>query len=997
MSQGTSPSSPSVNPSRNAISAGFIAKYFGVEQCAPYANLEENPKGQQIAGKTYSKPLTNPLHLAVGREFEEEQLSVIGSGAKRVYGPTSEHGIPTDGPATDGSWDSDYADATVEFARLVQTVAGDDHTDRPTVAWQAKLFGQIGVWPVKGKTDLVVLVPGGPGDDYDVKVYILEAKSSVTERTEHRIQATVYAQLIQQAVANLSVDVALTGAIVNPEQSLTTTPRADLDTFGFGTMSATLDAALDANGALTEAIDGDYDAMPRRLGPRCAACPHEQVCLTHELETDGLGLGLLQLDEGLQETLADIGVETLADLASLVDLSNVWRYGEVDEWNDIQFADGNLDGRPIEDVVEEIRERTNISNLRQLCVGAARFVDEMDPTNHDYWPAAIQGSGYGLPADDPSHVGDEQYPADSLIKVFVIVVPDPVRDCVAAMAAHVTSSEGEDAVVAYPTRLPRDERPKEVRERTLLHRFFKQLGQSIAQVAPDISGHTDPDGNVYDSDEGFPHLYFYDERQRQALMDAVRSHESLREATAVRSLLGLRGAITGRDTTDVPDQQMVSVLSRDLRQRFAMRAIGLGLVQTVAQFHDGDGWFGWDVQPYGQHGSEPSLTDIFASDLFEVAVDYSVHSGTVSVDHAGSPDPISGRSEHQFDGSYPLANRHPTTLPAVYIWAERDKLTTRWATSKKEERAIQRYRYRTDAQQKLIRQEDIETLLQRMAAALAHIERGVEVPVKEKTKPWHYNDAGKDAKVPKAPLDVSQLTQIGTQQGSLASTVQEYALLEHDTGVDAAVHRYRRPLDERVESGRSLVFEATDAWEESVDRYPDYFDITNDYLKGDIIDPTTIGIGNGAGRTIPQSVEQGDWMVLSEVDLSQSPPRIRPFSDGDRARLVHSTVVKIEALDKEAGTIELQEFGDWLEKDDPCVTWHRSPEVLDGTASRPAPQPAPDNVTTYFQAGRVYVLDTFADSLDKMRAFTALERAAESDPGQSGNSLYEHIADLYNR
>lgn len=982
---------PSIRSPRNRISAGFIAKYFGVEQCGPYANLEENPSGQLVANQTYSKPLTNPLHLAVGREFEQEQLSMASSNAGRVYGPTTEHGIPVDGPSADGSWADDYADATVEFAELVQEVATDDQTARPTVAWQAKLLGEIGDWPVIGKADLIELVPGGPSDSYDVQIYILEAKSSVTERTEHRVQATVYAQLIQQALSGLSIDVTLTGAILNPEQSLTTTPLADLETFEFGTMNATLDAALGPDGRLTEAIDGDYTEMERRLGPRCAACPHEQVCLTHELETEGLGLGLLQLDEGLQETLEDIGVENLSDLATLVDFTDVWRYGEVDEWEDISFADGYLHGEPIEEVVEDVRERTNITNLRQLCVGAARFVDEVDPSNSDYWPAAIQGAGYGLPADDPGVVGDQQYPANSLIKVFIIVVPDPVRDCVAAMAAYITSSEGEDSIVAYPTRLPRDEQQKEIHERSLLNRFFTKLGRAVEELAPDISNETNEDGDYYDLDEGFPHLYFYDERQRQALMDAVRRHESLREATSVRSLLGLRGAIAGRDTTDVPDQEMVSVISRDLRQRFAMRTIGLGLVQTVGQFHDGDNWFGWDIQPYGQHGSNPSLTEIFAADLFEVAVDYSMSSGSVSISHRGNPNTISGQSENQFGGSYPMANRHPTTLPVAYIWAQHNKLTPNWATSPEEEQAIRRYQYRTDNQQDRIREGDIKTLLKRMAAALAHIERGVEVPATNN----RYDDAGKDAKVPKAPLDVSELTDIDRQEGSLASTVQEYALLEHDAGVDTAIHRYRQPLDERVESGRSLVLEASNAWEEEVDGFPDH--ITNSFLAGDTIDPTTIGIGDGTGRTIPQSVEEGDWMVLTEVDLSQSPPRIRPLSDGDRARLVHSTVVKVQDFDKERGTIELQEIGDWLGADDPCVTWHRSPEVLDGTANGPRPNPGPDNVTTYFQAGRVYVLDTFADSLDKMRAFRALERAAETQQGQSGNSLYEHIADLYNR
>jgi uncharacterized protein len=981
MSGNSSTSGSSTTPSRNPISAGFIARYFGLEKCAPFANLEENTDGRRIASQTYSKPLTNPLHLAVGREFEQEQLMAIGSLAERVYGPTDQHGLPSDGPRSDGSWDSDYGTATAEFVDLVKQVNEDGPQARPTVAWQAKLRGQISVWPVVGKADLVAIVPAASTDPYDVTIYVLEAKSSVTKRTSHRIQATVYGMLIEQALAGTEIDVNLEGSIVTPENELTgATDLSNLDAFAFSTMTATIRAALASDGSLTEAIDGDYDAMPRRLAPRCAGCPHEQVCLTQELETPGLGLGLLQLDEGLQETLVDIGISSLEDFADLVDLSGIDRYGEVDEWGDIPFAAGAAD------TVDEIRERTNISNLRKLAVGAARYVDEVSPGNADYWPGAIQGSGYGLPADDPSHIGDTQYPPNSLIKVFITVVPDPVRDCVGALAAHVSSSEGTDSVVAYPRRLPREPPQLDNQEQTLLFRFFKQLGATIERLAPDIGGIRGPNG-VYDSEEGFPHIYFYTEAQREALMNAVRRHDRLREADAVRSLLGLREAISDHDTTNIPDQKMVSVLSQELRGRFEMRFIGLGLVQTVAQFYDGEDWFGWDVAPYGQHGSEPSLTEIFAADLFELEVGYTHSGGAIDINHTGSPGVVSGDRQPQFGSSYPMANRHETTLPVAYIWAERDRLTPKWANDSQEEAAIQRYRYRTDSQTDRITQDDIETILKRISAALAHIERGLEVPANGSS----YPDAGKDAKVPKVPLEIPQLTQLSQGRGSLASTVQEYALLEHDSGLKRARYKYRQPLDERIESGRSLVFEATRAWEDTSGRYPDY------YLTGDIIDPNDIGVGGDIDRTIPRSVEEGDWMVITELDPTESPPRIRAL--GDRARIVRSTVVKIESMDDDTGRIRVNcmDTDAWLQSDTPCVTNHRNPEVIDGTASGSNPSPVPDYLETYLQAGRVYVLDEFADSIDKMRSFPALTAAADAQPGASGNSLYEHVSDLYNR
>ncbi|WP_338726998.1 hypothetical protein [Haladaptatus sp. DJG-WS-42] len=368
---------------------------------------------------------------------------------------------------------------------LVRGVANDSPRTRPSVAWQAKLRGRIGVWPVLGKADLVAIIPASPGDAHDVTIYILEAKSSVTKRTSHRIQATVYGLLIEQALKGTGIDAEMKGSIVTPENELSTTPLRDLDTFSFSTMASTLEAALSSNGSLTEAIGGDYDKMQRRLAPRCAACPHEQVCLTKELETSGLGLGLLQLDEGVQETLIDIGITSLREFADLVDLSGVNRYGEVDTWEDIPFSAG------AGGTVDAIRERTNISNIRKLAVGAARYVDEVDLGNHDHWPGAIQGSGYGLPADDLSHIGETQYPPHSLIKVFITVVPDPVRNCVAALAAHITSSEGEESIVAYPQRLPRNPPQLENQEQALLFRFFKRLGQVIGTLKPDISTETD--------------------------------------------------------------------------------------------------------------------------------------------------------------------------------------------------------------------------------------------------------------------------------------------------------------------------------------------------------------------------------------------------------------------------------------------------------------------------------------------------------------------------
>lgn len=78
----------------DSLGVGFIALEIGFKQCGPYTSLKKRSNSRRRGKRADYKPLTKALHRAVGREFEREQVLMIGCDIRRVYGVTDELSTP---------------------------------------------------------------------------------------------------------------------------------------------------------------------------------------------------------------------------------------------------------------------------------------------------------------------------------------------------------------------------------------------------------------------------------------------------------------------------------------------------------------------------------------------------------------------------------------------------------------------------------------------------------------------------------------------------------------------------------------------------------------------------------------------------------------------------------------------------------------------------------------------------------------------------------------
>jgi hypothetical protein len=392
--------------------------------------------------------------------------------------------------------------------------------------------------------------------------------------------------------------------------------------------------------------------------------------------------GTLLADAGDGWRARELGITGLRDLATVC----VW---PDDQWD--RRATSYVNPRPRDpELVTEILRETEVSNLMDLAQIAHRFLREIDPSYADEWEAYADtagpwsnyliGTGRNLPDDDPPENFSLEYPRKSLVRVYPYVQYDYVRNRVAFLAAKVTSTRYEESngggvfISAHPAELitPSDF-DKNREERRLLEEFFHQLNQTVEEVRPDLSV------EGYSEEVGFLHIYPYGNSQNQSLLDAVKRHPESEAAQALRTLLGYREEI---------DQEVVSVLRDEFRERHAFRYPGLGLVQTAAQFYSAGSKLDWESP------RDPDVTplkQVFDLDFFETAVPYEELSDRILMQFDGGlqipPDNLRGY--------YPVLGRHQEVLPLEYLYAteEFDIVQPDWADDDEMRRRIVRYRH----------------------------------------------------------------------------------------------------------------------------------------------------------------------------------------------------------------------------------------------------------------------------------------------------------------
>lgn len=904
------------------ISPTALGSFVKLERCGQYLGWKYLAEDLFEDDSPYDESLLSPLYSETGTQFEIEQLRALLNQRRVDVIIGSEEESPDDIPL-DETWDSVTGDtaeqqdtALTQIVEEIQT-AHEESGDYTAVCFQPPLEGPLGAWNIRGKADILVIRPARStqNEPGEVVVDILEVKSSSDEQTHHRIQGACYSKLIRDELSSeteLSADTTFRGRVVTRSNSISERGYQNLEWFSLEPTETDVQMLLQRGGRLDQTLfesDGDeldldavepVDAqeMTNRMSRRCTGCEFHDVCYTRAVQEDRPEL--LGFPEGTQDDLAEAGIETLGDLGDLVDYDRfIYPTNRASEH--VRIID--------EDGFERVRDDVGLKDLERYAIAADIFSRE---GSHDrpYHRSMIPDSGYNLPAGEPENTQAPDwmvsYPNRSLIRVYLFVQEDTLRERLVLLGGFVTNHRTEERqyVSAISDGLPGSQPgeqaadAKDTAERELIRRFLRGdenndgLVDAIQTVAPnDISAELDADDDGANLNEpGFVHLYLYSPAQRQALTRAAKRHvgDGDDEFEALRTFLGLRTEIDQQDI----DQEMVSVLQEEFVTRHLLRFLGFGIVQTVEQFERPDPsfeqgppayrtWgprrFNWEHEVEGERVALP-MWALFNEHLFENVVGYD-GDDRVSFDLESGLETTNVGNDYA--DQFPFAHRHTDNIPLEYVWGAFDELTPDWIEpesfddpekGQKLQELIHRFRWTGDGEGEgqRIEPRHLRALAEKMAEAIEHIEASISE--------WN-----KSATVPKQPLPLNRLLDLGFDEPELALTAREYMDLEHGARDRQLRRDWRQSIPYRVTEGRSVLFRCT---------APPESDDETHAIEGELWEP-----GADEVTHTESSISEGDWVVMTPVDDAQNPPveneeAVGKAGDIARMPLVHVTDIE---------------------------------------------------------------------------------------------------------
>jgi uncharacterized protein len=913
-----------------------------------YLQWEYNDTAQEVMEQRDWETSDPSLVLtSEGDTFEQTQLELLDTIETHLYG------IETSG--TDhldfaDTWADDVSVGTERVRELFERAASAPAHAPTTVVFQPHVSGRIGAYPIEGKGDMLLLESTEAG----VRPTILEVKSSSEQKVYHRYQATIYAILVEGLADELGVDLDLEddyvpAKIITPNNNLNDGVAA-ARSFDVGPYYAKLKLKLEEGGSFDQTLlDTTFEGTTNRIAQRCSGCEYESHCVSRAVESQSLEL--LGLQAGTQEALHELGVHTVSDFANLYDenfeSSVHWDYSTPEP------ADFDLARR--------VRQDAEVTNLQKRVQIAYRFLSEVDErygNNPDFYPTPLRGTGNDVPEDEHGDYDVDwtewkgaDYPSGSLIRVYPYVQQDHAQDRVTMLAARVacTHTGYEETIVVPPKSIPTAESEKRAEEDRLFTEFFDRLAQAVEEANPDFSGDPAFDDVEVPDEHGFLHLYFYSNEQRQALVDAIDDHRPSRWGRPIRTLLGLRAGI---------DQEMVTVFQDDFRRRWALRFPGLGTIQSTAQFQYDDEWFSWRPTVEGE---ERPLDEIFETGLFDGAVRYhSEHGGNlrgqVELDHSDERALWTPDDMRLAQWYYPVINRDADQIPVEYLWGVYGRLDEEIADDPED---IEPYLYRDDSTTDPITEDDVEELAGKFAGATEHIDRTLQST----------NRYATDKFVDKEPIPLEVLETYSFDSRNLQEVCIEYQQLEYQTDRDELTSYYRQPLAERVDTGASFIFRATDIDEDT------------NRIEGQLLESTASGYEPLSEKQAASlSVSDSDFMVLTRLD-PESGDRSEVTRKDRIENIANSTTVIISSLERDGSVAINSPFTNgWPYWGNYTVRhrgWSSDEDAIE------------EEWSTYVAEGETYVVDPMQDKITQNRAYEALENAVDTPVHRWVSQLYD--------
>lgn len=642
----------------------------------------------------------------------------------------------------------------------------------PTILTQARLSGKIKLFNVLGDADLIILYP----TDYGVHAHVIDIKSSWDEKPYQQLQTATYTILLRKILSDEDINFTIGGGIIYRETDLDSV--FDIDNkpeFHIETREGDVKRVLSEGGKFENAFNTDYDNLSISIEN---TSPYAEVTIVEAIENNDLGLlGLSPSEKKSLEKYHITTIEDMAELYNLIEDSKPYDYDEPEV------------NPAFRETVEKIQEDTSLSNrLPLISQQAQAYLGDLKP-DHEYahskpWFSWLKGVGSAeIPEDNPSFDTDLPMIKNNMIRVYLNIQYDHVRDSLLAISGRVDCGNYDGTPLTFSrvvSGINRDNRTwSGAFERELLEDSITDIFKSINLMA----GLTNQQNNAA------IHFYMYGEDEYDALYESIKKHQNtLSEASSMRKLL---------DSRDGIDQSIVSIIEPEIENRFALKQIDTSLPaiynrtfpnDAYAEFSNSD----WKISH--SNGSEINLKEAFKQQLFDFYTPIKQDSGklaTVLTDNNNTPDDF-----------YALLPRSGAQIPVEYFWAseEVDILDSSWANKKNQESVINSFRW-VDSSKKdtRISLSLCGLLSSKLTHTLHHVERSISY---------------RSTDIQKELIDVSNLSDFEPNRGDLASACFDYLDLEYLQTKKDAFDVYKEPFKKRILDGESLPIRITEIKED---------------------------------------------------------------------------------------------------------------------------------------------------------------------------------------
>lgn len=869
------------------------------------------------------RPLSSLL-ATTGNRFEEDIYDAIRNEAHKVieddWKGYSE--VEADSP---GAYAKVENDKTIisEIEEAAEREAGSE----PTLLFQAPFADEVGAFFIAGDADVIAI---WPEEGNSVRVRVFDIKASWEEKTYQQIQTATYTLLLRRLTKQTDTDCIVEGGIIYRETDYLPLDPDTLPSFTLSTREDDVKRLVREGGFIDTVVKTPLEEVEYSMGSG-ANTGYGETYYVDSVEDSHPRL--LELTRGEQKALEEAGLETVQDVAELIEPPEDTRPYKYD---DPPIRDDK------KDIVQQLDEEHGLGERAVVLAQKAQAkLSVLEPDHKDAFTAPfmrfIKGSGQGsLPEDDPPFNKDMAYPQGGLIRVYVNIQWDYIRERITTASARITSSNYDDTPLTFShmiDRIPDDESEQDADERALLHKFASDVFDAC-QMMGTLSGQPD---------EAPIHFYFYTGSEHDALVERLREHNGETEdISALRDLLGMRSGI---------DQQMVSILKPELESRLATKRPLQNILVAKDDSYMKDGKEGKlrhnDWYHPREDGSKVNLKEAFKRGVFDYSTPYwRDGNGDITFER---PD-----SDKDPDGFYPASPKHDAQLPVEYVWGceEIDRFTEDWTDSNRQKHIIKSYRWVSNSEKKRIKKSDIKAMSKKFSHALHHIERSIKF---------------KNTDIEKKPIDLDSLHEFTLGNADLQTGCMEYLDLEYESTYEDKLSHYAKPIRQRILTGKSVPVYIKESEKSGpllrVKAEVMYEDFGFENPKRVAESCRYAGSDGSAGKNVLATPIElnGDWSTSVNPD-----------------NIFHSVPLSVVDFDTETGEVELMGFPNGSAKVDKYVSWHRN-FTLDPSEE--------GQFTKLFASGETFILDPSSDDLTANRSCLALENLGTNGVYQKMTSL----------